>query len=73
MLDRDNNVVNDNGVDVEYEPPMVRQLDRPMSVSRALLSVVPNETFADMTRMSMSGSVVVGEGRGSASGGRGDL
>lgn len=73
LLDRDNNVVNDNGVDVEYEPPTVRQLDRPMSVSRALLSVVPNETFADMARMSMSGSVVVGEGRGSASGGRGGL
>ena len=34
---------------------------------------MPNETFADMARMRMSESVVVGEGRGSASGGRGGL
>ena len=45
-----------------------------MSVSRALLGVVPNETFSDIARMSMSGSVVVGEGgtsgaRGSRGGG----
>lgn len=76
LFDQDQNAVNDphHTVDVEYEPPSVRQLDRPMSVSRALLGVVPNETFSDIARMSMSGSVVVGEGgtsgaRGSRGGG----
>ncbi|KAL7535564.1 hypothetical protein ACHAXR_006576 [Thalassiosira sp. AJA248-18] len=69
LFDPDQNAVNDPSrpsggrvVDVEYEPPSVRQLDRPMSVSRALLGVVPNETFSDIARMGMSGSVVVGDG-----------
>jgi len=61
LIDQDNNAVNDP-VDVEYEPPTVRQLDRPMSVSRALMGVVPGETFSDIARMSMSGSVMVGGG-----------
>jgi len=40
-----------------------------MSVSRALLGVVPNETLTDIARMGMSGSVVVGEGTVSSGGG----
>ena len=28
----------------------MRQLDRPMSVSRALMGVVPNETISDIAR-----------------------
>ena len=63
LLDSDNNAVNDGHIrDVEYEPPNVRQLDRPMSVSRALLGVVPHETISDIARMSYT---AVGEGRGS--------
>ena len=66
LLDSDNNAVNDgHTVDVEYEPPNVRQLDRPMSVSRALLGVVPHETLSDIARMSYT---AVGEGRGSGRG-----
>lgn len=67
LFDEDQNVVADpsrDAVDVEYAPPSVRQLDRPMSVSRALMGVVPNETFSDMARMSMGGRLVVGEGDG---------
>lgn len=73
LFDQDQNAINDpnNTVDVEYEPPTVRQLDRPMSVSRALLGVVPNETLSDIARMGMSGSVVVGEGGGNGRGSRG--
>ena len=58
LFDSDNNAVDDgrNTVDVEYEPPTVRQLDRPMSVSRALMGVVPNETISDIARMGMSPS-----------------
>lgn len=62
LFDQDQNAFNPSQTrDVEYEPPTVRQLDRPMSVSRALLGVVPNETFSDIARM----------GRGSDSGARG--
>lgn len=51
LFDQDHNVINDpNSVDIEYEPPTVRQLDRPMSVSRALMGVVPNETISDIAR-----------------------
>lgn len=71
LFDDDHNVVNEpsSAVDVEYEPPSVSQLDRPMSVSRALMGVVPNETFSDIARMSMGGRVVVGEGDGGGSSG----
>ena len=52
LFDQDHNVINDpNSVDIEYEPPTVRQLDRPMSVSRALMGVVPNETISDIARL----------------------
>mmetsp|Transcript_31011 Transcript_31011/g.39865 ORF Transcript_31011/g.39865 Transcript_31011/m.39865 type:complete len:147 (+) Transcript_31011:151-591(+) len=72
LFDQNQNAVNDparnNTIDVEYEPPSVRQLDRPMSVTRALMGVVPNETFSDIARMGMSGSVVVGEGDSGRSG-----
>lgn len=67
LFDQDHNVVNnpEQRIDVEYEPPTVRQLDVPMSVSRALLGTVnPNETLSDIARMSMGGRVVVGEGSG---------
>lgn len=66
LLDSDNNVVNDDDpnsevvVDVEYAPPTVRQLDRPMSVHRALMGVVPNETLSDIARMGISG--LIGDG-----------
>ena len=67
LFDQENNVVNDpndHAVDVEYQPPTVSQLDRPMSVSRALLgTVVPDETLSDIARMGNSGgSAVIGEG-----------
>ena len=69
LFDSDNNAVDDgrNTVDVEYEPPTVRQLDRPMSVSRALMGVVPNETISDIARMGLSGSVTASPTRGSRS------
>ena len=68
LFDQDNNVVNDTSIDTEYQPPTVRQLDRPMSVSRALVSTVnPSETLSDISRM--AGSVVVGS-EGSSSGRR---
>jgi hypothetical protein len=55
LFDQDNNVVNDvdnSLVDHEYQPPTVSQLDRPMSVSRAILgSAVPDETIRDIYRM----------------------
>lgn len=53
LFDADNNVVNDSLiVDPEYQPPTVSQLDRPMSVSRAILgSAVPDETIRDIYRM----------------------
>ncbi len=61
LFDQDHNVVTDpNSVDIEYEPPTVSQLDRPMSVSRALMGVVPNETLSDIARMGISG--LIGEG-----------
>lgn len=72
LFDQENNpshVSGNNGqvVDVEYEPPTVRQLDRPMSVSRALMgAVTPSETFSDIARMGMSGSVTVGQGSSSS-------
>ena len=73
LLDSDNNVVvdfdndedpNNSAVDVEYTPPTVRQLDRPMSVHRALLGVVPNETLSDIARMGYSGLIGGGGGGG---------
>ena len=67
LFDQDHNAVSGAMVDVEYEPPTVRQLDRPMSVSRALLGVVPNETISDIARMSMSGRVVDSGARGTSS------
>mmetsp|Transcript_14687 Transcript_14687/g.28285 ORF Transcript_14687/g.28285 Transcript_14687/m.28285 type:complete len:501 (+) Transcript_14687:92-1594(+) len=69
LFDQDHNVVHDpdQRIDVEYHPPTIRQLDAPLSVSRALLgSVVPHETFSDIARMSLGGTVVV-----SGDGGRG--
>lgn len=51
-------------MDVEYAPPTVRQLDRPMSVHRALLGVVPNETLSDIARMGYSGLIGGGGGGG---------
>lgn len=69
LFDQDNNVVNDSSIDTEYQPPTVRQLDRPMSVSRALLGAVnPSETLSDIARMGRGGSVVVGSGEGSSLG-----
>jgi hypothetical protein len=66
LFDQDHNAVNDpNSVDVEYEPPTVRQLDRPMSVSRALMGVVPNETLSDIARMGISGLMGDGSSGGS--------
>lgn len=71
LFDSDNDVVvdfdNDEDpynsiVDVEYAPPTVRQLDRPMSVHRALLGVVPNETLSDIARMGYSGLIGGGGG-----------
>jgi len=72
LFDQDNNVVNDSSIDTEYQPPTVRQLDRPMSVSRALVSTVnPSETLSDISRM--AGSVVVGgEGSSAGRGGNGE-
>lgn len=77
LFDQDQNAVNNpshpsgsEAVDVEYEPPSVRQLDRPMSVSRALMGVAPTETFSDIANIARMGSVTVGEGnaaRGSRS------
>lgn len=68
LFDQDHNVVNDpNSVDIEYEPPTVSQLDRPMSVSRALMGVVPNETLSDIARMGISGLI----GESSSGGSRG--
>ena len=68
LFDHDNNVANDdsgNLVDAEYEPPTVRQLDRPMSVSRALMgSVVPSETVSDIARMSLGEGIVGSDSRG---------
>lgn len=62
LFDHDNNVANDDSgdlVDAEYEPPTVRQLDRPLSVSRALMgSVVPSETVSDIARMSLGEGIV---------------
>lgn len=86
LFDSDNNVVvdfdtdedpNNSAVDVEYAPPTVRQLDRPMSVHRALLGVVPNETLSDIARMGYSG-LIGGRGNNdqnnvSRSGGSGGL
>ncbi|KAL9179952.1 hypothetical protein ACHAXT_007922 [Thalassiosira profunda] len=69
LFDQDHNAVHDQAVDVEYQPPSVRQLDRPLSVSRALMGVVPRETISDIARMSMGGSVTVSEGGGSSRGG----
>ena len=67
LFDQDNNVVNDSSIDAEYQPPTVRQLDRPMSVTRAFFATVnPSETLSDIARM--GGSVVVGSGEGSSSG-----
>ncbi len=69
LFDQDHNVVHDpdQRIDIEYHPPTIRQLDAPLSVSRALLgSVVPRETFSDIARMSLGGTVVV-----SGDGGRG--
>lgn len=72
LFDSENNAVSEaHTVDVEYEPPTMRQLDRPMSVSRALLGVLPNETMADIARMGMSGSVTVGEGNSGTRGSTG--
>ena len=69
LFDQDNNVVNDSSIDTEYQPPTVRQLDRPMSVSRALLGAVnPSETLSDIARMGRGGSVVVGSGEGGSLG-----
>jgi len=72
LFDQDNNVVNDSSIDTEYQPPTVRQLDRPMSVSRALLGTVnPSETLSDIARM--GGSVVAGgEGSSAGRGGSGE-
>jgi hypothetical protein len=72
LFDQDNNVVNDSSIDAEYQPPTVRQLDRPMSVSRALLGTVnPSETLSDIARM--GGSVVAGgEGSSAGRGGNGE-
>jgi len=72
LFDQDNNVVNDSSIDTEYQPPTVRQLDRPMSVSRALVSTVnPSETLSDIARM--GGSVVVGgDGSSAGRGGNGE-
>eukprot|EP00573_Skeletonema_grethae_P013505 CAMPEP_0201694126 /NCGR_PEP_ID=MMETSP0578-20130828/6492_1 /ASSEMBLY_ACC=CAM_ASM_000663 /TAXON_ID=267565 /ORGANISM="Skeletonema grethea, Strain CCMP 1804" /LENGTH=502 /DNA_ID=CAMNT_0048179759 /DNA_START=201 /DNA_END=1706 /DNA_ORIENTATION=+ len=72
LFDQDNNVVNDSSIDTEYQPPTFRQLDRPMSVSRALVSTVnPSETLSDISRM--AGSVVVGgEGTSAGRGGNGE-
>jgi hypothetical protein len=72
LFDQDNNVVNDSSIDTEYQPPTVRQLDRPMSVSRALLGTVnPSETISDIARM--GGSVVVGaDGSSAGRGGNGE-
>jgi hypothetical protein len=68
LFDQDHNVVNDpNSVDIEYEPPTVSQLERPMSVSRALMGVVPNETISDIARMGISGLI----GESSSGGSRG--
>ncbi|KAL3764344.1 hypothetical protein ACHAW5_003480 [Stephanodiscus triporus] len=66
LFDQDHNAINDpNSVDIEYEPPTVRQLDRPMSVSRALMGVVPNETLSDIARMGISGLMGDGSSGGS--------
>ena len=69
LFDQDNNVVNDSSIDAEYQPPTVRQLDRPMSVSRALVSSVnPSETLSDIARMGES--VVVGDATSTGRGGQ---
>lgn len=85
LFDQDNNVVNDADnllVDAEYQPPTVSQLDRPMSVSRAILgSAVPDETIRDIYRMggtaafgdASRSSAGSGDGRGRQTGGEDDL
>ena len=75
LFDQEHNVVNDAGniiIDVEYQPPTVSQLDRPMSVSRALLgSAVPDETLRDIYRM--GGTAAFGDSSRSTEGrGAGD-
>jgi hypothetical protein len=72
LFDQDNYVVNDSSVlDHEYQPPTVSQLDRPMSVSRALLgSAVPDETLRDIYRM--GGTAAFGDASRSSAG-SGDL
>ena len=68
LFDSDNNVVNDSLiVDHEYQPPTVSQLDRPMSISRAILgSAVPDETIRDIYRM--GGTAAFGDSSGSSAG-----
>ena len=70
LFDQDNNVVNDVDnpvVDTEYQPPTVSQLDRPMSVSRAILgSALPNETIRDIYRM--GGTAAFGDASRSSAG-----
>lgn len=70
LFDQDNNVANDYDnllVDPEYQPPTVSQLDRPMSVSRAILgSVVPDETVRDIYRM--GGTAAFGDASRSSAG-----
>jgi len=74
LFDEDNNVVNDTNnmiVDPEYEPPTISQLDRPMSISRALLgSAVPDETIRDIYRM--GGTATFGDASRSNGGRLGD-
>jgi hypothetical protein len=72
LFDQDNYVVNESLVlDHEYQPPTVSQLDRPMSVSRALLgSAVPDETLRDIYRM--GGTAAFGDASRSSAG-SGDL